>query len=61
MLCQLYAAIHEWRSGKHQHTEFSANAYLDVYQGHIDTFHHIQDRRPHAFHAMMSDIYSQAR
>jgi hypothetical protein len=61
MLYQLYAAIHEWRTGKHQPMDFSANAYLDVYQGHIDTFHYIQERRPRAFHTMMSDIYSQAR
>ena len=41
--------------------DFSANSYLDVYQGHIDTFHHIQDQRPGAFHLMMSNIYAQAR
>ena len=61
MLHQLYAAIHEWHSGRHHTMDFSTNAYLDVYQGHIDTFHYIQENRPCALHVMMSDIYSQAR
>jgi len=60
-ILQLYAAIHEWRSGRHHPSEFSTNAYLDVYQGHIDTFHHIQEHRSAAFHLMMSDIYAQAK
>ena len=41
--------------------EFSASAYMDVYQGHVNTFRHILDNRERAFHVMMSDIYSQAR
>lgn len=56
----LYAAIHEWHSGKHHSMEFSANVYLDVYQGHINTFHHIRERRSGAFHLMMADLYAQA-
>ncbi len=32
--------------------EFSANTFLDVYQGHIDTLHHIWDNRTSAFHVM---------
>lgn len=58
---QLYAALYEWRSGTHQFMDFSANAFLDVYDGHINTFQHIQKHRNKAFHIMMEDIYSQAR
>jgi len=58
---QLFAALHEWRSGMQQVVKFSANTYLDVYLGHIGTLEHIQRKRESAFHAMMSDIYSQAR
>jgi Domain of unknown function (DUF6532) len=58
---QLYAAIHEWQTGFHRSTEFSANQYLDVYNGHTRTLNHILDRRPGAYHVMMADIYSLAR
>jgi hypothetical protein len=56
---QLYAALYEWRTGIHQTVGFSANAYLDVYQGHLDTFNHVTAERVNAFHTMMGDIYSQ--
>jgi hypothetical protein len=38
---QLYAALHEWRTGIYQPVGFSANTYLDVYYGHINTFNHV--------------------
>ena len=57
---QLYAALYESRTGVHVATGFSANAYLDVYQGHVNTFQHIRDQRSNSFHTMMADIYSQA-
>ncbi|KAF8493653.1 hypothetical protein F5888DRAFT_1805981 [Russula emetica] len=56
----LYAAIQEWRTGVQKTIEFSASAFLDVYNGHINTFNHIRDNREDAFHLMMVDIYSQA-
>ncbi|KAF8262772.1 hypothetical protein EI94DRAFT_1742680, partial [Lactarius quietus] len=56
----LYAAIYEWRNGAHQVAEFSANAYLDVYNGHINTLKHIRENREGAFHLMMADIYEKA-
>ncbi|KAF8264431.1 hypothetical protein EI94DRAFT_1703253 [Lactarius quietus] len=40
--------------------EFSANAFLDVYNGHVNTLKHIRERREGAFHLMMADIYAQA-
>ena len=57
---QLYATIYEWRTGEQQIAEFSANAYLDVYLGHVNTLKHIQNNREGAFHLMMADIYWQA-
>jgi hypothetical protein len=58
---QLYATLHEWATGEQQVIEFSANAYLDAYNGHVDTLNHIKEKRGAAFHCMMADIYSQAR
>ena len=60
VLLQLYAAIKEWESGSHRIVEFSSNAYLDPYNGHVNTLNHIHDNREDAFHVMMGDIYSQA-
>jgi hypothetical protein len=54
---QLYAAIHEWHTGSHQPVEFSANQYLDMYNGHIQMFNHILANCNHAFHTMMADIF----
>lgn len=56
----LYAAIREWRTGKHMMAEFSTNSYIDVYEGHVNTFLYIRDHRNNAFHTMMADIYAQA-
>ena len=47
--------------GKQQVMEFSANTYLDVYNGHVNTLKHIQEHRAGAFHLMMVDIYAKAR
>jgi hypothetical protein len=59
MLFQLYAAIKEWETGVHRFMEFSSNAFLDPYNGHVNTFEHIRKNRGDAFHLMMGDIYSQ--
>ncbi|KAI9429942.1 hypothetical protein BJY52DRAFT_1200336 [Lactarius psammicola] len=56
----LYATLYEWRTGEQQSMEFSANAYMDVYLGHVNTFNHILENREGAFHTMMSDIYTRA-
>ncbi|KAF8268433.1 hypothetical protein EI94DRAFT_1800470 [Lactarius quietus] len=56
----LYATIYKWRTREQQITEFSANAYLDVYHSHIDTLKHIQENRPGTYHLMMADIYKLA-
>jgi hypothetical protein len=56
----LYAAIQEWRTGVQRSVEFSTNAYLDVYNGHVNTFNHIRLNREESFHTMMTDIYRQA-
>jgi len=58
---QLYAALFEWRSGSQQVTEFSVNAFTDVYQGNLGTLEFIQVNRQGAFHVMMANIYSRAR
>ncbi len=41
--------------------EFSTNAFLDIYQGHIDTLNYIQDQHTTAFHVMMHDIFNTAQ
>lgn len=49
--------LHEWRTGVKQAVEFSANAYLDVYYGHLETFTHIKNQRAGAFHHDGRHIY----
>jgi len=54
---QLYAAIHKWHTGSHNPAEFLMNAYLNMYNGHIQTLNHISQNQNGAFHRMMADIY----
>jgi hypothetical protein len=57
----LYAAIYEWHMGQHQPKDFSTNTFMDMYQGHVDTFNHIREHRNSAFQLMMGDLYMQAK
>ncbi|KAF8257247.1 hypothetical protein EI94DRAFT_1709340 [Lactarius quietus] len=56
----LYATLYEWHTGEQQNHEFSANAYMDVYAGHMNTLRHVMENWVSAFHIMMSNIYVQA-
>ena len=47
--------------GIYQPAEFSADAYLDVYDGHISTLNRIECKHPSTFHTMMADLYNIAR
>ena len=54
-------SIYEWCGGERKPTDFSANSYLDVYDGHVNTINHIEEKHPGAFNSMMYDLYVQAR
>ncbi|KAN0139146.1 hypothetical protein V8E53_003035 [Lactarius tabidus] len=56
----LYATIREWSTGEQVIAEFSANAYLDVYNSHVNMLKHIQERHEGGFHLKMANIYTQA-
>ena len=61
LIYKLYAAIYKWSTGEQQIQEFSANAYLEVYNSHVNTLKHILEHREGAFHLMMADIYAQVK
>ncbi|KAI9437035.1 hypothetical protein H4582DRAFT_2078108 [Lactarius indigo] len=56
----LYATLYEWCTGEQQVTEFSANTYLDIYLGHVNTLNHISVNQEGVYHIMMVDIFAQA-
>lgn len=56
----LYAAIDEWRTGKHEPTNFSADRYLEPYDGHVYNLEYIRTTKPTAFHTMMAHLYTHA-
>lgn len=58
---QLYAAMDEWHTGVHHSLDFSTDRYIDIYQGHVDSFNYIRERRNGAFHLMMGSIYAEAK
>ena len=45
----------------HKAANFSMDTFLDVYNGHVETFCHIFVNKNRKFHWMMGDIYTQAR
>ena len=51
----------EWRTGVHHSLDFSTDRYIDIYQGHVDSFNYIRERRNGAFHLMMGSIYAEAK
>ncbi|KAF8266161.1 hypothetical protein EI94DRAFT_1803486 [Lactarius quietus] len=53
----LYAALNEWSTGEYKWYHFTANMYLDIYKGHLDTLDKIKNQRKGTYHRMMSDIY----
>lgn len=61
IICQLYASLYEWCTGKHRAVGFFANMFLDVYFGHINTIKVIMERNNTAFHSMLAEIYERAR
>ena len=61
MRSQLYAAIKDWHTGVLDPKKFTADVYLDVYNGNKFTLQTIKAQRPGAFHLMMADVYTLAR
>ena len=58
---QLFAAIHEWRTGEHTSTDFSADTFMNVYDGHVLTLKTLRTQHPRGFHTLMADLYTLAR
>ncbi|KAF8260484.1 hypothetical protein EI94DRAFT_1811632 [Lactarius quietus] len=56
----MYAMLYKWHTGNEQQAEFSANTYLDVYKGHVNTLQLIKDCQYGAFHTTIVEIYSKA-
>ncbi|KAN0130461.1 hypothetical protein V8E53_011724, partial [Lactarius tabidus] len=52
-----YAALKEWSTGEHKHHDFTANTYLDVYKGHIQSLSQIESLKTGSYHRMMANIY----
>src|SRR6266404_2141535 len=57
---QLYVTLREWHSGERQAIDFSANSYLDVYIGNMDSINLYRENHNAAYHDLMAYIYSQA-
>ena len=56
---QFYAALDEWSTGQQRALNFSAQAYVETYQGNVEMLVNIRNNRNLSFHRMMSDIYSK--
>ena len=41
--------------------DFSANAYLDVYLGHVHMIQRIQAKQEGSYHLLMKQLFSEAR
>ena len=54
-------SLYEWHTGEHRSLDFSANMFIDVYNGHIATLKGAEGDNASGFHGMMADIYAKAR
>ena len=58
---QLYAAILEWKTGTQISIEFSSGAFIDVYDGNLNTLKNLKANHPNKYNVIMSDIYARVR
>ncbi|KAG6839280.1 hypothetical protein C0991_004153, partial [Blastosporella zonata] len=54
-----YATLNDWNTGYFKKSKFNADAYKDVYRGHELVINDILAKRPHAYHCLMADLYSE--
>lgn len=54
-------SLYEWHTGEHQSLDFSANMFVDVYNGHIATLKGAEGDNASGFHGMMADTVSMPR
>ncbi|KAI0043517.1 hypothetical protein FA95DRAFT_1575068 [Auriscalpium vulgare] len=57
----IYAGLREYATGEKKDISFTANAYTDVYLGHIVSLEHTKQTRIDAYNSMMATIYSRAQ
>jgi hypothetical protein len=58
---QVYAGLSEWRSGRHQHLDFSVNTFASVYTAHIALLARIQEDNPHGYHLLKAKLFTLAQ
>ena len=51
----------EWRSGKKEAHDFTTGAYIDVYDGNVNTLKNMRHHHPNKYNTMMADIYDKVR
>ncbi|KAN0118798.1 hypothetical protein V8E52_004909 [Russula decolorans] len=56
---EVYSAVFDWRNGKKEPVDFTTGAYLDVYDGNINTLKNMRLNHPSKYHTMMADIYAK--
>jgi hypothetical protein len=57
----VYAAVHDWQTGERITLDFSTGAYIDAYDGNLNTLKNMEAEHPNKYHIMMSDIYDKVR
>ena len=51
----------DWRNGEKDTIDFTTGAYLDVYDGNVNTLKNMRVHHPNKYHIMMADIYTKVR
>jgi hypothetical protein len=57
----VYSAIYEWRNGQKEAIDFTTGAYIDAYDGNVNTLKNMKAEYPKKFEVMMADIYAKVR
>jgi len=53
--------VFDWRNGEKHAVDFMTGAYLDVYDGNINTLENMRVHHSNKYHTMMADIYAKVR
>lgn len=56
-ISKYYAALKEWSTGVHKHSNFTVETNFDVYKGHVDSIDNIEKTQKRFHFLMMADIY----
>jgi hypothetical protein len=58
---KVYSAVFDWRNSERDAIDFTTGAYIDAYDGNVNTLKNMWAEHPNKYHLMMADIYAKVK